>query len=228
MVVTKLSKIIALLLCLLVVACCSLIVTSVTSSVSPPIYDYTIVLDAGHGGIDGGVTGSKSGVVESDLNLLYTMDLGKLLSDSGFKVEYTRTNKGGLYGVATKGFKRRDMQKRREIIQNVQADMVVSVHMNHYSAASRSGPQVFYLTQDQTSEKLADCIQQTLNDFTGNKHSALSGEFFICKCADCPSVIVECGFLSNPGDELKLQQEDYRKQLVEKIFSGIMLYLYRE
>ena len=107
------------------------------------VVDFTVVIDAGHGGMDGGVV-SATGVRESDLNLQYAKTLGELFRRSGFNVVYTRKTKDGLYGLPTKGFKLRDMKKRREIILQSQPNLVISVHMNKFPQSSRSGPQVFF------------------------------------------------------------------------------------
>lgn len=190
------------------------------------ILDYTVVIDAGHGGIDAGVT-SANGVKESELNLKYSKTLGQYFADGGFNVKYTRTDNGGLYGLPTQGFKKRDMEARRQIIAASGADIVISVHMNKYpSDSSRSGPQVFYQSNDQDGKALADSIQLALNDMTGNSHEALSGDFYICRTSQMPAVIVECGFLSNPTDEQLLTSDEYREKLTMTIYRGVMLYLY--
>lgn len=187
---------------------------------------FTVCIDAGHGGVDGGVTGVNTGVKESDLNLSVSRLLKEQFENCGITVVMTRKTKDGLYGTATSGFKRRDMEKRREIIEQSKPDMVISIHMNKYSSPSRSGPQVFFLEKGCAGEALAVSLQNALNKFTGNSHSALSGDYFILKCTDSPSVIVECGFLSNAEDERKLSDKEYQAQLAKIIFEGAMMYMY--
>ena len=165
-------------------------------------YNFVVVLDAGHGGIDGGVVGTNTGIKESKINLDITLLLKDLFESGGFKVVLTRQNQDGLYGSATTGFKKRDMQKRLDIIQNAKANLVLSIHCNKFAQSARSGPQVFF--GDDEGKKLADKLQRVLNDFTNNSHSALRGDYFMLKCTTSPSVIVECGFLSNANDEQKL------------------------
>ena len=186
-------------------------------------YNFVVVLDAGHGGIDGGVVGTNTGIKESEINLDITFLLKDLFESGGFKVVLTRQNQNGLYGNATTGFKKRDMQKRLDIIQESKANLVLSIHCNKFSQSSRSGPQVFF--GDDEGQKLADKIQTVLNDFTDNSHAALRGDYFMLKCTTSPSVIVECGFLSNPGDEQKLIDKNYQSQLAQKIYKGVLLYL---
>ncbi len=186
-------------------------------------YNFVVALDAGHGGIDGGVVGKNTGAKESDVNLAITFLLKDLFESGGFKVVLTRQNQDGLYGNATDGFKKRDMQKRLDIIQKAKANLVLSIHCNKFAQTSRSGPQVFF--GDDEGQKLADKIQTVLNDFTGNSHSALRGDYFMLKCTTSPSVIVECGFLSNPDEEQKLCDKNYQSQLAQKIYKGVLLYL---
>ncbi len=190
------------------------------------ILDYTVVIDAGHGGIDAGVT-SNNGTKESELNLSYAKTLGQYFADGGFNVKYTRTDDGGLYGLPTKGFKMRDMQARRDIIAKSGADIVISVHMNKYPYdSSRKGPQVFFQSNDEQGKALANSVQLALNDMTGNSHEALAGDFYICRTSEMPAVIVECGFLSNAEEEQLLLSDEYRDKLSMTIYRGVMLYLY--
>lgn len=186
-----------------------------------------VVLDAGHGGIDGGVSGVYTGVKESDLNLSVCKKVQKYLQDSGISVVLTRNTDAGLYGIATKNLKKRDMQKRKEIIEQAKPDLVVSIHMNKYSVSTRRGAQVFYKQSDEYGKLLADRIQESFNGMENNvkKTSALSGDYYILNCSDYPSVIAECGFLSNPEDESLLITDDYQDDIAYAIFKGIIGYL---
>ncbi len=186
-----------------------------------------IVLDAGHGGIDGGVTGVKTGVKESELNLLIVKRLEKYLSEAGFSVVLTRSSDAGLYGIATKNLKKKDMEKRKEIINSAVPSLVVSVHLNKFSMGSRRGAQVFYKESSDNSKILADSIQCCFNemDEAPRQSSALVGDYYILNCSDYPSVICECGFLSNPQDEALLITEEYRDKIAYTIFKGVVGYL---
>lgn len=188
------------------------------------LIDFTVVIDAGHGGIDGGVT--CNGIRESDLNLQYAKTLGKLFENGGFNVVYTRTTDKGLYGLPTKGFKQRDMKSRKKIIDEAKPNLVISIHMNKFSISARSGPQVFYQQGNSQGKLLADSLQSVLNEFSDNNHTSIFGDFYVCREVSCPSVIVECGFLSNDNDAKLLQTEDYRNALCSQLFNGVMLYLY--
>ena len=187
-----------------------------------------IVLDAGHGGIDGGVVGKKTGIKESDLNLTITYKLKTELEDMGFEVVLTRKTEAGLYGTAAKGFKKRDMQKRKEMIQEVDPAMVISIHQNFYPSKNTRGGQVFYSKEKAGSQKLALGLQKKINSLYTEEgvkgRSAASGDFFMLECADCPSVIVECGFLSSEKDEALLTDEGWQKKLAETLASGVLAY----
>lgn len=186
-----------------------------------------IILDAGHGGIDGGVSGVNTGVKESDLNLAVVKNLEKYLTDAGMTVVLTRNSAAGLYGAATGNLKKRDMKKRKEIIEKENPAIVVSVHMNNYAQQSRRGAQVFYKEGDENGKSLADNIQQSFNamDSCVREYFALTGDYFMLNCSDVPSVIAECGFLSNPQDEALLITEEYQSEIAYAIFKGIVGYL---
>lgn len=187
-----------------------------------------IVLDAGHGGIDGGVVGKKTGIKESDLNLAIVYKLKTELEELGFEVVLTRKTEAGLYDTTAKGFKKRDMQKRKEIVESVNPSMVLSIHQNYYPSQATRGGQVFYDGKNEGSKKLALLTQKKLNelyDREGAKaRNATSGEFFMLSCSDCPSVIVECGFLSNEKDENLLTDESWQKKLAETLARGVLAY----
>lgn len=186
-----------------------------------------VVLDAGHGGIDGGVVGVQSGMKESDINLLLARTLGRKLEEAGISVVQTRLSEAGLYGTATDGYKKRDMKKRAEIIRDAMPVAVVSLHQNFFSLPSRRGGQVFYNGENERSKTLACLIQNSLNEMEEcvRKSTPLAGDYFMVKCSDYPSVIVEGGFLSNAEDEALLISEEYREKLAEAIKEGILKFL---
>ena len=226
-IVLKSKKVIAVLLVLIVAQLCltTYLCVKQFGANSASLIDFTVVIDAGHGGIDGGVVG-VDGVKESSLNLAYAKELGGLFERSGFNVVYTRKTEGGLYGLPTKGFKLRDMKARKEIVDGARPNIVISVHMNKFSASTRSGPQVFYQEGKDDGQTLAESLQRVFNDYTGNAHQAIAGDYYICREISCPAVIVECGFLSNADECALLQTDDYRQQVCNNIFNGVMLYLY--
>lgn len=188
---------------------------------------FTVVLDAGHGGIDGGVTGKTTGVKESDLNLAVASLLKKDFLSSGFDVVMTRTTAAGLYGRASLSLKKTDMQNRKKIIEKASPDLVISIHMNEYPLKSRRGAQVFFKETDKESEEFANSIQKQLNGLeeSTRDYSALSGNYYVLNVSPCPAVIVECGFLSNAKDEALLTTEEYRARIAYAVYKGAVQYL---
>ena len=187
----------------------------------------TVVLDAGHGGIDGGVTGTVTGAKESDLNLEIVKELAACFRAGGFKVILTRKGAGGLYGLPTKGFKRRDMQRRKEIANRSDADLFLSVHLNFYPSPSRRGAQVFYKENDDRSKAFADALQRSLNDSPDQpkEYSALKGDYYVLNECNCVCALAECGFLSNPEDEELLNRKSYREKIAYYLYRGSVDYL---
>ena len=187
----------------------------------------TIVIDAGHGGVDGGVVGRVTGEKESDINLSIARKLQKTFEEAGFLVVQTRPTEAGLYGTATQGYKKRDMQKRAEIIRESAPAAVISVHQNFFSLASRRGAQVFFREGNELSYTLACAIQTALNAMPEcvRASDALKGDYYVLNCSEHPSVIVECGFLSNSEDEALLVSDAYQLRLAETICSGTLAFL---
>lgn len=188
-----------------------------------------IVLDAGHGGVDGGVVGKTTGVKESDLNLAIVFHLRDVLEDMGFDVTLTRKTEAGLYGTAAKGFKKRDMQRRKEIIEEADPSLVISVHQNFYPSKTSRGGQVFYKKTDDRAKKFALAVQEQLNGLYAEEgakaRNAQAGEYFMLECSDSPSIIVECGFLSSPVDEGLLITDAWQRKIADGIAAGVMGYL---
>ncbi len=194
----------------------------------------TIVIDAGHGGEDAGVLGARTGVRESDLNLKIAKLVGEYLKGAGFRVVYTRTNDTMRTHPKVNGNKKRaDMFARGDIINDAKPSAVVSIHMNYYSAQSRRGAQVFFDATDDEGHKFADVMQSLLNENlnsigNGREYSALSAEKYLLSCSPYPSIIVECGFLSNPFDERNLTNPNYQLLVAQTIYQGIVAYLGNE
>lgn len=191
----------------------------------------TVVIDAGHGGADGGVVGKKSGVPEKSLNLVISKYLGEMLKGCGYNVVYTRTNDTmysfeGISGNA----KRADMYKRAQIINNANPNVVVSIHMNFYSLPTRRGAQVFYSKNNTGSGEFATFVQNMLNGQinaidSGRTYSALHAQKYLLECSSAPSIIVECGFLSNIADEYNLVQPQYQQRLAYVLCDAICAYI---
>jgi len=138
----------------------------------------------------------------------------------------TREDASGLYGLSTTNYKKRDMQKRKEIIESIRPDMVISIHMNSYIRHNLRGAQVFYDKNSEISETLALSIQDQFAARLEKSDKGISiGDYYMLKCTDAPSVITECGFLSNEEDEKLLINETYQEKIADCIFVGIINFL---
>jgi N-acetylmuramoyl-L-alanine amidase len=186
-----------------------------------------IAIDPGHGGIDHGAIGTDTGVYESTLNLEISELIAKKFMLAGADVLLTRKSADVDYTGEGDTLKRKDMNSRARLIAAQAPHVVVSIHMNKYPNRRLSGSQVFYEKGSAEGEKLAVCIQDELNaGLDGSKKRlAKPGDYFILKASDSPSVIVECGFLSNHDEEKKLLDPKYREKLADCIYRGICAYL---
>lgn len=197
---------------------------SVIQSLSPKT-KYIVVIDAGHGGIDGGCEGATTGVTEASLNLDYAKCLQQKMEDFGFKVVMTRSSESGLYNPLASNKKRDDMKKRKQIIENANADFVISIHMNSYSSTSH-GAQVFYGKDDEPSKFLASNIQKHfVTNLEDARQEIKVGDYYMLNAINTPSVLVECGYLSNPKEEALLITEDYKNEVCYAILLGVLEYL---
>jgi len=197
-----------------------------SSFTSTPNYTYKVVIDAGHGGVDGGAVGRKTGKDENSLNLEYAFTLKQVLERFNIKVIMTRTNLNGLYNPFSVNKKKDDMLKRKEIITKSGANLVISIHMNSHSLSSPKGAQVFYKEGDLTSKGLAESIQRIfVQTLPSAKPAPSIGDYYILNCSNIPSVIIECGYLSNPQEEVLLLTESHRQLVCYSIFIGILKYL---
>lgn len=176
-----------------------------------------IVVDAGHGGYDGGARAGQSKIWEKEMNLQMAVQFCNALEAAGARVILTREEDRAF---ADK--KRPDLDARLNMAREAEADMLLSVHMNQYHNARESGPQVFYRKAHQDSRLLAGCIQQAMiDDLQPQKaRAALAGDYYMLSL-DIPSVLVECGFISNPEEEKMLLDAGYQKRLAEAVCRGV-------
>ena len=219
----KKRALLAILACLLILCGVCGTYFAVRASASPKAV-HTIVIDAGHGGRDGGAVGA-SGVDENHLNLEYALSLQKLCQDFGIEVVMTRSDLNGLYSASASNKKRSDMERRKQIVDESRADLVVSIHMNSFPLSSAEGAQVFYAKGAEEGKRLADCVQTELcHTLPSAKKTSSVGDYYMLNYIDRPSVIIECGFLSNPEEEKLLISEEYRNNFCYSVLSGILKY----
>lgn len=189
-----------------------------------------IVVDAGHGGLDPGKVGVND-ALEKDINLDLALKLRELLEKKDIEVILTRDSDTGLYSESSNNKKVEDMQNRCQIITDANPVFTVSLHQNSYTTADVKGAQVFYYGQSAEGKKLADIIQSSLIervDPDNNRAAKANESYYLLKKTPTPTVIVECGFLSNPEEAELLLTTEYQDKLVRAIYMGILDYLQQE
>ena len=148
------------------------------------------------------------------------------LESAGINVIMTRKDNNALIEGSGKKWKKEDMQKRKELIKQYRPNMVISLHQNSYTNHSLRGAQVFYDKTSDISKQIADFIQEQFKEGLDKSIKATSpGDYFMLKCTYAPSVIVECGFLSNAEDEKLLTTPEYQEKIVDCIYKGIVKFL---
>ena len=206
---------------LLLISCNSYVDTSAEASV--------IIIDAGHGGEDPGAVG-VNGALEKDLNLCIAMLVREGLSTRGFTVIMTREEDRLLYTEEenVKGIRKiSDLKNRVKIFNSYESATVVSIHMNSFGASKYSGTQIYY-AQAGGSRALAEAIRQSVVSVVQpeNKRGLKKSEgLYLLEHSNHPTVLVECGFLSNPEECEKLLEKEYQKTLSFSIVCGIIKYI---
>lgn len=190
-----------------------------------------VVLDAGHGGEDGGAS-SADGILEKDINLAIALQLEEYLKLHHFDVIMIRD---GDYSVGDQSLstvserKRSDTKRRLQAIEEAGECIFISIHQNHFSESKYDGAQVFYSGNREESAILAEAIRKNIvgalqpENHRENK-KAESNIYLLDRC-HVPAVLVECGFLSNPAEAAKLNQKAYQKDMAAAIYNGLIDYL---
>ncbi len=193
-------------------------------------YMPTIVLDAGHGGEDGGAV-SKSGIIEKDINLAIALNLRQMLELSGFNVVMIRdadVSVGDNTLDTIKARKTSDIHNRLKTIEENGDCVFLSIHQNHFTSSKYSGAQIFYGTENSHSQALADVTQKAISEIlqpdNHRETKPAPDSIYLLSHAKVPAVIVECGFLSNSGESKKLNQPEYQRQMAFAIYQGYLNY----
>ncbi len=192
--------------------------------------EQVIILDAGHGGMDGGCS-SANGDVEKNINLAILLDLRELLEMSGYTVIVTRDTDISIHDAGVEGIanqKSSDMDNRLAIFNSCEDAICISIHQNQFTDPKYSGAQMFYSDTCSESAVLAQGLQNQFVAFLqpdNQREIKLCGkELFLCYYSENPTVMVECGFLSNPEEAAKLVTEDYQQQVAFTIYAGLVQY----
>ena len=196
-----------------------------------PVTNKTIILDAGHGGIDPGALTKDKNTAEKDVNLIIALKIRELLEASGALVILTREEDVSLYEESgDKTIRQKyneNLKNRKKIIQESNADMFVSIHLNAFEQSKYYGAQTFYPKGKEDSIGLSKYIQGELKrvvDKTNNREVKARDDIYLLKENEIPSVLIECGFLSNEKEAKLLVDEKYQEKLAWSIYVGIQKY----
>lgn len=190
-----------------------------------------VILDPGHGGEDPGAVSDYNQLAEKDVNLVVALKVKELLEQENYKVIMTREEDVLKYQEGTKGYtnkRRQDLLNRKKLMDESKGDIIVSIHLNKFPQTQYRGAQTFFPKNSSVSKKLAESIQKSLkeNVDSSNEREALvkDSQIIILKDIKKPTVVVECGFLSNPEEEKLLGSEDYQGKIALGIKEGIKNY----
>lgn len=186
-----------------------------------------VVIDAGHGGKDPGKVGINN-ALEKEINLQIALRLKSLLEQNGVAVVLTREEDKDLASGQEGSRKNEDLRARAALIFETSPVMMVSIHQNSFPEEDVDGAQVFYYAGSEQGKLLGTMVQNNLKreiDDGNHRVAKANKEYYLLKKAACPAVIVECGFLSNPGEAALLITEDYQEKLAFAIHLGIMEYI---
>lgn len=190
---------------------------------------HTVVIDAGHGGIDGGAT-SCTGILESHINLEIALRLEDVFHLLGYKTVMIRTTDESIYteGNTISAQKVSDLKERVRITNEIPNAILVSIHQNTYSDSRYHGAQVFYSKDDQ-SKKIAQQVQKNIMSYLNPDSQRKSKEakgVYLMEHITCPGILIECGFLTNPEEELMLRNSKYQLKLCCVIAASLSEYLH--
>ncbi len=187
-----------------------------------------IIIDAGHGGMDGGAVGID-GQIEKEINLSIALKLDVMLRAYGFQTILTRDTDKSIHNPDAKTVRQQktsDLKNRLQLLENTSSGILISIHQNKYSQSAAHGTQVFYGKNCPESKELAEMLQRTITGYLQpeNKREVKQAtkDIYILYQATKPAVMVECGFLSNSEEAARLTDEEYQEQIAFSICSALM------
>lgn len=227
-VLTKL-KWVAALACLLLIIYGSYTLSRYVVSEKVKEGEVEVVIDSGHGGDDPGKIGVNE-ALEKDINLAIALKVEKMLKKEGISVLMTRREDTGLEPEGSRNKKVEDMKARVKLINDTAPRLAVSIHQNSYPSGDIKGAQVFYFTHSKEGKEVAEILQNSLEALDSENHrkAKANDTYYLLKRTEVPTVIVECGFLSNWEEAQRLTDEEYQEQVAEAVCSGIMECLGKE
>lgn len=186
----------------------------------------TVIIDAGHGGSDPGKVGAGD-ILEKEINLAIAKKVETQLKKEKIKVIMTREEDRMLTGDADSGSKAQDMKERVELINKELPQIAVSIHQNSYQDASVHGAQVFYYSGSQEGERAAGIMQNALLAFDADntRQPKANDTYYLLRRTQVPTIIVECGFLSNPEEAGNLCLDEYQEKVAQAICQGILEFI---
>lgn len=186
----------------------------------------TIVIDVGHGGSDPGKVGIQ-GIKEKDVNLAIARYLKDYLIAEDYTVYMTRETDQGLYDESVSNKKKSDLSNRIQFLQKKNASCMISIHQNSYPDTIQHGAQTFYYEGRDEDKNFAQYVQDSLLAFdpSNTRQIKSNTSYYILKTAQVPSILIECGFLSNPEETANLTDPNYQKQIAYAIAIGTCRYL---
>ncbi len=186
----------------------------------------TIVIDVGHGGSDPGKVGIQ-GIKEKDVNLAIARYLKDYLIAEDYTVYMTRETDQGLYNKSVSNKKKSDLSNRIQFLQKKNASCMISIHQNSYPDTIQHGAQTFYYEGREEDKNFAQYVQDSLLAFdpSNTRQIKSNTSYYILKNAQVPSILIECGFLSNPEETANLTDPNYQKQIAYAIAIGTCRYL---
>lgn len=187
-----------------------------------------VIIDAGHGGVDGGAV-SYTGVEESMINLEIALRLNDLMHLLGIQTYMIRTEDISIYtsGETIAAKKVSDLKNRVKIINETSNGVLISIHQNYFEDSRYSGAQVFYKDDPTLAKQLQTAFVKTLNPGS-NRKVKKANEVYLMQNVNCPAALIECGFLSNQAEEAKLKSDDYQKKICCVIGSVMSCYIYNK
>lgn len=218
---------IVILICFLIVAIGGSRAVTVISAGTPIQSENIFVIDAGHGGVDGGAT-SCTGILESQYNLEIALKLRDLMHLLGMHTVMIRETDCSVYtkGESIAQKKVSDLKERVRIVNSIDDAVLISIHQNHFPQHQYSGAQVFYAptqTSKELAKKLQDAFVQNVNPGSRRQIKKADG-IYLMQHIDCPGVLIECGFLSNPKETYLLSNPAYQRKLCSVIACTVSMY----
>lgn len=219
----------AILSLLAVIMLAAVFATAIPKPVSAPVQP-VILIDPGHGGVDGGAVG-VTGAVEKDINLRIALRLRDVLTRAGFVVIMTREDDRSIHDSSAQTVREQkvsDLRNRLAMTELYPDSVLISIHQNTLSDSSVKGAQVFFSPNAQSSSQLAQCVQDSFNAQLNGRSKEIKQagkNLYLFYYAKNTAILAECGFLSNSDEESRLRTQEYQDKIVFAIYKGLLEYL---